>query len=141
MIEIDDRLSIPDSELSFSASRAGGPGGQHVNKVSSAVTLRFDVAGSESLDESQRRQLRSRLATRITKDGVLVMRSRRHRSQAANRAELVKRFAKLVADALRPRRVRRKTRPTKKSKERRLEEKRRRAKIKRGRAGSYDAED
>ncbi len=141
MIEIDGGLSIPERELSFSASRAGGPGGQHVNKVSTAVTLRFDVAESPSLDATQRRRLRSRLATRITKDGVLVMRCRRHRSQAANRAELIERFAKVVADALRPRQVRRRTRPTRESKERRLTDKRRRAEIKRGRSGSYDRED
>lgn len=141
MIEIDGGLSIPESELSFSASRAGGPGGQHVNKVSTAVILRFDVDGSESLDDTQRRRLRARLATRITKDGILVMRCRRHRSQAANRAELVERFAKVVADALRPRRVRRKTKPTRQSKERRLAAKRRRAEIKRGRSERYDRGD
>jgi ribosome-associated protein len=134
MIEIDGGPSIPESELTLSASRAGGPGGQHVNKVASRVTLRFDVEGSPSLDEAQRRRLMTRLRTRITNEGVLVMHCRRHRSQAANRAELVERFAEIVTGALRPRRARKKTRPSAASRERRLEEKRRRAKIKRGRS-------
>ena len=134
MVEIDGGPSIPEDELTFAASRAGGPGGQHVNKVASRVTLRFDVEGSPSLDEGQKRRLMTRLRTRITNDGVLVMHCRRHRGQAANRAELVERFAKVVAEALRPRRARKKTRPSAASREKRLEEKRRRGRIKRDRS-------
>jgi ribosome-associated protein len=141
MVEIDGGPSIPESELTFAASRAGGPGGQHVNKVASRVTLRFDVQGSPSLDEPQKRRLMARLSTRITNDGVLVMHCRRHRSQAANREELVERFARVVAEALRPRRTRKKTRPSAASRQRRLEEKRRRGKIKRDRAARSTHDD
>ena len=141
MIEITPELSIPESELEFLASRAGGPGGQHVNKVSSRVTLRFDLWGSPSLGEEQKRRIAEALATRITRDGVLTMHARRHRSQAMNREELVGRFAELLREALRPRRVRRKTRPSRAAKKRRLDDKRRRGEQKRLRAKRPGADD
>jgi ribosome-associated protein len=138
MLEIDPSLSIPEDELSFSASRAGGPGGQHVNKVSSRVTLRFDVGGSPSLDASRRRRLLSRLATRINRDGVLVMHCQKHRSQAANRAELRERFRELLRVALARRKKRVSTRPSRAAVRRRLEGKRRRGRLKRERGGDHD---
>jgi ribosome-associated protein len=140
MIEINARLSIPEEELSFSASRAGGPGGQHVNKVSTRVTLRFDVDGSPSLSPAQKRRIRSTLATRITRDGVLRVVCGRQRSQAANRIEAMERFAELLRQALRPRRRRVATRVPANEKRRRLEQKRRRARLKRerGRPGPDD---
>jgi len=141
VIEITPELSIPESELQFLASRAGGPGGQHVNKVSSRVTLRFDLWGSPSLDEAQKRRIASQLATRITKAGVLTMHARRHRSQAMNREELVGRFAELLAEALRPRRARRKTRPSRGVKKRRLDQKRRRGEQKRLRSRRHRPDD
>ena len=131
MIEILPALAIPEAELTFTASRSGGPGGQHVNKVASRVTLRFDVAGSPSLDDEQKQRIAARLATRITKDGELLLHASRHRSQAANRLDLVQRFAELLRAALTPRRKRRKTAPTRAARERRLEGKRRRSEQKR----------
>jgi ribosome-associated protein len=135
---INDRLSIPQQELSFSATRAGGPGGQHVNKVSTRVTLRFDVARSPSLSETQRRRILARLATRISGAGVLRVTCSRMRSQAANREEALRRFAELLAAALKPRKRRTRTRVPAGEKRRRLEDKRKRGRLKRqrGRAGA-----
>jgi ribosome-associated protein len=133
MILINDDLSIPPAELTFTASRGGGPGGQHVNKVASKVTLRFDVAGSPSLTGRQRQLLKSRLESRLTREGVLLMSSHGSRSQSANREELISRFADLIRTNLRVAKKRRATRPTRGSKERRLDSKRRRSGVKQGR--------
>jgi len=139
-VPITSALQIPEAELAFSASRSSGPGGQNVNKVSTRVTLRFDVAHSPSLSEPQRRRIRLRLRTRITRDGVLVVASQRHRTQAANRAAATERFAELLRDALRRRPVRKKTRVPRAAKERRLEQKKRRGRTKklRSRPASWD---
>ena len=130
MIAITDRLSIPEDQLAVSASRSGGPGGQNVNKVNTRIMLRFDVANSPSLSEWQRGRILSRLATRITKDGVLVVSSQRHRTQLANRAAAVARFAELLRDALRRRPGRKRTKPSQSSRERRLRAKKRRGQLK-----------
>jgi ribosome-associated protein len=124
------RLEIDQNELSFSYARSSGPGGQHVNRVETRVTLRFDVAGSPSLTEEQRERVLRRLATRINKDGVLRVVSQRHRTREANRRAAVERFHELLAEALRPRRVRRKTRVPRAARRRRLESKRRRGEVK-----------
>jgi ribosome-associated protein len=137
-IRINDRLSIPRGELRFTASRSSGPGGQHVNKVSSRVTLRFDLWDSPSLTDAQKRRIARKLATRITKEGLLMLHAQRHRSQAANRALLIERFADLLREALRRRRTRRKTRPTEAAVRRRLEQKRLRGRLKRQRSGDPD---
>jgi ribosome-associated protein len=123
MIRINDHLSLPDDELVFTFSRSPGPGGQNVNKVSTKATLRFDVAGSPSLTDWQRRRIREELAPRLDKHGVLAISSSRERTQSGNQRDALSRFIRLVADALRPRAIRKKTRPTKASKERRLTEK------------------
>jgi ribosome-associated protein len=130
---ITPKLSIPDDELTFTASRAGGPGGQHVNKVSSRVTLRFDVAGSPSLTATQKRLVEERLKTRMSGEGVLRVVCRKHRSQAANRAEAVARFAELMRGALKRRRRRTRTAVPASEKRRRLEQKKRRGRLKRDR--------
>lgn len=140
-LRIDDGLSLPRNELVYRASRSSGPGGQHVNKVSTRVTLEFDVAASPSLDEAQRRRLLGRLASRINRAGVMRVHCGRHRSQAANRAEVTERFAALLAEALRRRRPRRRTRPTAASRKRRLSQKRRRSEVKRGRSRSVADDD
>lgn len=130
MIRINDELEIDEAELSFVTSRSSGPGGQNVNKVATRVTLRFDVAASPALSEQQRRLVRERLATRIRRDGVLSVSSRRHRTQAANRRAAQERFAELLADALEVDPERRKTRIPRAVRRRRLDDKRRRARLK-----------
>jgi ribosome-associated protein len=138
VIVINDQLTIPDDEVSFTTSRSGGPGGQHVNKVETRVTLWFDVAGSPTLSDAQRARLLRALATRINKEGVMRLVVATARSQRANRDTAVERFCELLAAALRPRKKRRPTRPTRAAVERRLEEKRQRSQQKRRRRPDYD---
>jgi ribosome-associated protein len=133
MIEITPHLSIPDDELTLTATRSSGPGGQHVNKVSTQIVLEFDVDGSPSLTETQKRRIHEHLATRITLDGRLRLRCQRHRSQAANRREVVERFVALLQQALKPRARRVKTRVSRTERARRLESKRKRSEQKRRR--------
>ncbi len=132
-MRINDRLAIPHEELRFSASRGGGPGGQHVNKVSSRIILRFDVAGSPSLSNSQKALIRSRLSTRINRVGELRVVCGRQRSQTANRREAVERFVDLLRSALKRRKRRVATGVPRNERRRRLETKRRRGQIKLGR--------
>ncbi len=134
MIPIDDNLAIPDEEVTFATSRSGGPGGQNVNKLETRVTLRFDLAGSSALSENQKVRLRERLATRITRDGVLQVTSQRHRSQSMNREAAVERFAELLRENLREEPPRRKTRPSRAAKARRMDDKRRQSRRKRERS-------
>ncbi|HEX7185944.1 MAG TPA: alternative ribosome rescue aminoacyl-tRNA hydrolase ArfB [Thermoanaerobaculia bacterium] len=140
MIEIADGLVIPDEELSFVSSRSGGPGGQNVNKLETRVTLRFDLAGSPSLTEEQKARLQERLATRVTRAGVLHVTSQKHRSQAANRDASVERFVELLREALREETPRKQTRVPKAAKRRRVEEKRRHSQRKKERAGRIPVE-
>jgi ribosome-associated protein len=126
-------LVIPGAELREQASRAGGPGGQHVNKANTRVTLRWDVAGSAALSEAQRARIALRLATRITREGELVVHAADERSRARNRALARERLAAMVRGALALRRPRRATRPTSGSRERRLGAKQRRGELKRAR--------
>lgn len=132
-LPITAALSIPLDELSFRFSRAGGPGGQSVNRSESRVELTFDVAGSPSLSDWQRERIVERLAGQIDSNGILHLFSSSERSQLRNRQDVVERFQALLKDALRPRRRRRPTRPTAASRERRLQQKRRRADAKKGR--------
>lgn len=137
-IPIRPGLAIPAEEVSFTASRSSGPGGQHVNVTESRVTLWFDLEGSPSLTEDQKTRIRERLAGRVGKDGRLRITVQSERSQHQNRAAALELFAALLARALAPRRKRRPTRPTRASKERRLDAKRRRAAVKRQRTGGRD---
>ncbi|HZL99276.1 MAG TPA: alternative ribosome rescue aminoacyl-tRNA hydrolase ArfB [Planctomycetota bacterium] len=124
---------MPEDELVVEASRAGGPGGQNVNKVSSRVTLRWSVAASRALDEPTRERLRQRLASRLTRGGELVVHAATSRSQAENRRAARERLAELLREALFVPRERRPSRPTRASRERRHEGKRRRSAAKRRR--------
>jgi ribosome-associated protein len=127
------RPAIAEHELRFAYSRSSGPGGQHVNRVETRVTLLFDVAASPSLTDEQKRRVRTRLATRVSKAGVLRVVSQRHRTREANRRAAIERFEELLAEALRRPRPRRKTRVSAAAKRRRIEAKRRRGEIKRSR--------
>ena len=126
-------LRIPAAELHETASRSSGPGGQHVNKTNTRVTLRWNVAESEVLSPERRGRLLDRLATRLTTRGHLVVHAGRHRSQARNRELARDRLAELVRDALRSQRARVPTRQSRSAKQRAIEAKRRRGALKRGR--------
>lgn len=131
---------IPDEELSFATSRSGGPGGQNVNKLETRVTVRFDVAGSPSLSEEQRQRLLERLATRITREGVLHVTSQKHRTQGENREAAAARLRELVTEALREETPRKPTRVSKAAKRRRVEAKKRRGERKRERSAPISLE-
>lgn len=138
MIAITRHLAIPEHELTFVASRSSGPGGQHVNKVSSRITLYFNVCTSPSLTDAQKQRLLSRLATRIDKEGVLRVVAQKHRSQTANRDAAIARFVALLQEALAPVTVRRQTTVSPGVRQQRLEEKRRRGDVKQQRAHRED---
>jgi ribosome-associated protein len=135
MLVIDADIAIPDDELVERFVRSSGPGGQNVNKVSSAVELRFDVAGSPSLPEDLRARLLARRDRRLTDEGVLVISAQRFRTQERNRADARERLAALVLAATQVPKKRIATRPTRASKLRRLDGKKQRSQIKRGRRG------
>jgi ribosome-associated protein len=141
MIAIMAGVEIPETELEFIASRSGGPGGQNVNKVSSRITLRFDLERTTALNAEQQRRVREKLWSRISKEGVLQISSQRTRSQELNREDVVRRFAELLRDALRVEKARMKTRATRASKEERLKEKRIRTGVKQARVKGSKAWD
>jgi ribosome-associated protein len=134
MIEVAPGVEIPETELSFSASRSGGPGGQHVNKVSSRIELRFDLDASPSLTDEQKRRIRARLGARVTKDGVLRIVASSSRSQYANRQAAVERFQHLLERALQRVKPRVDTRVPAAAKRRRIEAKKVRGRLKRNRS-------
>lgn len=139
MLTINSRLQIPESELSESFIRSPGPGGQNVNKVATAVELRFDVATSPSLDDWQRERLLSRRDRRLTDDGVMVIQARRFRSQDRNREDARQRLIDWIAKSLEVDKPRIATRPSRAAKERRIQAKKQRGQIKSGRKkGSWD---
>ncbi|MCP3956456.1 MAG: aminoacyl-tRNA hydrolase [bacterium] len=140
MIPITEDLAISESELDFTASRSSGPGGQHVNKVSTRITLRFDLDASPNLSEEQKERIRERLATRINKDGILSVSSQRARSQSANREAATERFVELLQRALEVDPERRPTRVPRGARRRRLENKRKRSRLKQDRSRRYESD-
>ena len=133
MLTISSTIAIPDEELTERFVRASGPGGQNVNKVSTAVELRFDAMASPSLPESVRARLLARRDRRIGTDGVIVISAQRFRSQDRNREDARERLAALIHAVLEPPKPRIATRPTRASRERRLDAKKERGQIKRAR--------
>ena len=137
MLQISDQISIPDEEIEFNAIRSQGAGGQNVNKVSSAIHLRFDVTSSSLPDEVKQRLLQYR-DSRITADGVIIIKAQSHRTQAKNRADAISRLRDLILDATKTQRKRIPTRPGRAAREKRLYSKKKRSALKKLRSGDYD---
>jgi ribosome-associated protein len=134
MIDIGENTFISEDALVFRTSRSSGPGGQNVNKLNTRVTVLFDVSGSASLSEDQKRRIASRLSTRLDRHGVLHVVSQKHRSQEANRRAALDRLQQLLQGALKPVPIRRKTGVPAAARARRLEEKKRHSRLKSERA-------
>lgn len=138
MLQITDTIAIDEAELEENFILASGPGGQNVNKVATAVQLRFDLRGSPSLPDDVRRRAEAKAGSRLTRDGVIVITARRFRSRERNREDARARLAALIETAATPPKPRRPTRPTLASKTRRLDSKRKRATIKQARRSPGD---
>jgi ribosome-associated protein len=141
MIRVNRAIAIDESELTFEFIRSSGPGGQNVNKVSTAVRLSFDIRRSSSLPADVRERLLNIAGKRVGSDGVLAILARRHRTQEANRRDALMRLIELVRRASKRPRERRRTKPTAASRQRRLRAKRLRAQTKAGRRAIGDAEE
>ncbi|WP_165073713.1 alternative ribosome rescue aminoacyl-tRNA hydrolase ArfB [Paludisphaera rhizosphaerae] len=141
MIVVNDRVSLEEAELDFEFIRSSGPGGQNVNKVSTAVRLRFDATNSPSLPEDVRRRLLTLAGRRIGGDGFLTILAQTARTQDANRREAVDRLVELIAKACERPKPRRPSRPTLGSQKRRLESKRKHSETKSRRRDSNSSDD
>jgi ribosome-associated protein len=137
MIVVSKKVRIPDGEITYTFSRSSKPGGQKVNKTSTRVTLVFDVGRSPSLSDVERERVKSQLASRITKEGLLRVVSQKHRTQRGNREATRERFIELMRRALRPNRARKETAVPAEVRERRLEAKKRRGRLKKERSRAY----
>jgi len=141
MIEIKPGIEIAEDELVFRASRSSGPGGQNVNKLNTRVMALFDLANCRSLSDEQKELILKRLAKRVGKDGLIRVASQRHRSQKANRQAATERLVELLAAALETKPKRKRTKKPRAANQRRLEEKKRRSKLKQHRRKNFPAED
>jgi ribosome-associated protein len=133
LLRVTDELSIPLAELTYHATRSGGPGGQHVNTSSTKIDVEFDVASSPSLTDAQRARISEKLASRLDSAGVLRLGSSGSRSQHQNREDVTQRLATMLAEALREQKPRRKTKVPRAAKEARLQTKKKRSRVKKDR--------
>jgi ribosome-associated protein len=138
MIEIDNKIFIPESELQFNFIRSSGPGGQNVNKVSTAVQLRFDIINSPSLAEEVKVRLIAASGNKVTKEGILIIEAKRFRTQESNKQDALKRFTELIRKAERKPKKRITTKPSQESKKKRIEEKKKRSETKKLRRVSHE---
>jgi ribosome-associated protein len=141
MISVTQDIAIDENELHFDFVRAAGPGGQNVNRVATAVQLRFDVRESPSLPEDVRARLMRQASNRINNDGILIINARRFRTQTRNRQDALDRLVKLIQEATRNPKSRKKMTPSRSARKRRLQDKRHRAQVKRFRRKPRDLEE
>ncbi len=138
MLIVNDNLKIPLAEFTYQFARSSGPGGQNVNKVNTKVLLRWEVKKSPSLPESVRQRFLERYGNRINAEGEFLLTSTRYRDQKRNVEDCLEKLAELLRAVATPPRKRKKTKPTRGSKERRLKEKKQRGERKEGRGGNWD---
>jgi ribosome-associated protein len=139
MIEITPTLSIDENEIQLDFVRSSGPGGQNVNKVASAVQLRFDIDASAALPDAAKHRLRSLSRNRVTSEGVLILEAKRFRTQEQNRQDAIQRFIELIQRSLYQPKARKRTKPSQAAREKRLQEKRQRGERKKLRQNrTYD---
>ncbi len=130
MLEINDNVSIPLTEIEISAIRSRGAGGQNVNKVSTAIHIRFDVRASSALSDNDKARVLRVRDQRISKDGIIVIKSQRFRSQDKNRSDALEKLAEMIRKALVEKKPRKPTKPSTQSREKRLDEKTKRGRLK-----------
>ncbi len=138
MLKINENISIPPGEIEISAIRSQGAGGQNVNKVSTAIHIRFNVRASAAISDEDRQRILRVKDRRLSKEGVIVIKSQRYRSQDKNRSDALEKLAEMIRKALVEKKPRKRTKPSRKSREKRLDEKTRRGRLKESRSKTTD---